>query len=304
MKSLTPLAAALALAATFVQTPSAAHEHKTLSLDAAKKVLAAGVAAAKKSGAGGAFAIVDDGGHLLCMERLDGTFPAAATVSVGKARTAALFRKPTKFFEEVITVKGRTSMLALADFTPLQGGVPLSIDGQVVGAIGVSGAMSAQQDEELANAAAEALKGIVESAGTPAPPRSATFIAGKEVAAAFQKGAPLIEVEDYKVHASRRDAPGMAEVHFRDTDVIYVLDGTATFVTGGSVVEPKTTAADEVRGKAIAGGETRRIGKGDVVVVPRGTPHWFQEVPGPLTYYVVKVSASLACAGVQGGGAQ
>jgi mannose-6-phosphate isomerase-like protein (cupin superfamily) len=95
--------------------------------------------------------------------------------------------------------------------------------------------------------------------------------------------------ERYMVHASRRDGAGQVEVHARDADVIYVLDGTATFVTGGTVVEPKTTAPDEIRGRAIQGGESRSLEKGDVVIVPAGTPHWFETVPGALTYYVVKV---------------
>jgi quercetin dioxygenase-like cupin family protein len=91
------------------------------------------------------------------------------------------------------------------------------------------------------------------------------------------------------VHASRRDGAGKAEVHTRDTDIIYVLDGSATFVTGGTVVDGQTTAPDEIRGASIASGETRKLAKGDVVIVPNGTPHWFQEVKGPLSYYVVKV---------------
>ena len=92
--------------------------------------------------------------------RLDNTFPAASTISLGKARTSALFRKPTKFFEDVVN-KGRTTMLALPDtlFTPLQGGIPLVVDGQTVGAIGMSGAASAAQDEEIALVAAKALAG-------------------------------------------------------------------------------------------------------------------------------------------------
>jgi glc operon protein GlcG len=77
-------------------------------------------------------------------------------ISIGKARTAALFRRPTKAFEDIIN-KGRTAMTTLNDFTPLQGGVPIVIDGQVVGAVGVSGAASAQQDEEIAVAGANAL---------------------------------------------------------------------------------------------------------------------------------------------------
>ena len=94
---------------------------------------------------------------------------------------------------------------------------------------------------------------------------------------------------NYMVHASRRDGAGQAEVHVQDTDIIYVLEGSTTFVTGGTVVEGKTTAPDEIRGTAVKGGETRRLGKGDVIIVPNGTPHWFKEVEGPVLYYVVKV---------------
>jgi hypothetical protein len=68
-----------------------------------------------------------------------------------------------------------------------------------------------------------------------------------------------------------------------------VLDGSATFVTGGAVEGGRTTAPGEVRGDAVRGGEIRRIAKGDVIIVPNGTPHWFQDVEGPLNYYVVKV---------------
>jgi glc operon protein GlcG len=128
---------------------------KTLTLEGARQAIAAGVAAARKANATGVFAVVDDGGNLMAVERLDGTFAAGANISIGKARTAALFKKPTRVFEEIIG-KGRTAMVAV-DFTPLQGGVPIVVDGQVVGAIGVSGATSAAQDEEFALAGAAAV---------------------------------------------------------------------------------------------------------------------------------------------------
>jgi uncharacterized protein GlcG (DUF336 family) len=132
-------------------------EKKGLTLDGAKKVIAAAVAEAKsKSAPGGAIAVVDEGGNLVAVERLDNTFAAGANISIGKARTAVLFKRPTKFFEDVIN-KGRIAMTTLDDFTPLQGGIPLVVDGQVIGAVGVSGAASAQQDEELAIAGANAL---------------------------------------------------------------------------------------------------------------------------------------------------
>ena len=132
-------------------------ERKSLTLEGAKKVIAAAIVEAKsKNAPGGAIAVVDEGGTLIAVERLDNTFAAGANISIGKARTAVLFKRPTKFFEDVIN-KGRTAMTTLNDFTPLQGGIPIIVDGQVIGAVGVSGAASAQQDEELAIAGANAL---------------------------------------------------------------------------------------------------------------------------------------------------
>lgn len=133
-------------------------DKKALTLEGAKKVIAAAEAESNKNHVGCSIAVVDDGGNLIAFHRVDPTFPGGARVSIGKARTAALFRQPTKNFEEVITQKGRTSMIALEDFTPLQGGVPIVVGGQIVGAIGVSGASSADQDEQFAKVGAAALK--------------------------------------------------------------------------------------------------------------------------------------------------
>jgi glc operon protein GlcG len=262
---------------------------RSLNLDGARKVIDAATAEAKRLNApGGVIAVVDDGGNLISLERLDGTFSAGANISVGKAKTAVMFKRPTKFFEDVIK-NGRTAMVALPDFTPLQGGVPILVDGQVVGGVGVSGAASAQQDEELAIAGANALmSGGVSSAGMS----PALYFPTDQVAAAFAKGAVLVDGSagrNYMIHASRREKPGLAEVHTLDTDVIYVQEGSATFVTGGTTVDAKTVEPNEIRGSSIQGGETRQITKGDVIVVPSGTPHWFKDVNAPMTYYVVKV---------------
>lgn len=144
--------AALVTALTAAAPASAAD----ISIRDARRVLAVAETQAKALDApGSAIAIVDSGGNAVLTERLDGTFPAAAAVSLGKARTAALFRKPTSSFETTIN-NGRIAMTALPDslFTPLQGGVPIFQGGAVVGAIGVSGAKSAAQDEEIAKTAA------------------------------------------------------------------------------------------------------------------------------------------------------
>jgi mannose-6-phosphate isomerase-like protein (cupin superfamily) len=118
-----------------------------------------------------------------------------------------------------------------------------------------------------------------------------TFIPAARVTAAFAKGEPLVENGSHKVHASRRETPGLAEVHIRDTDIIYVLEGSATILTGGSVVDGKTTSTDEIRGRSITGGTEQRLAKGDVFIVPNGVPHWFSKVQAPFLYYVVKTTS-------------
>ncbi len=129
---------------------------RVLTLADARVAAEAATAEARRlSAPGGAIAVVDDGGHLVYLIRLDDTFPAAADIATAKARTAALFRRPTQVLEDAI-VGGRATLLNVAD-APLQGGVPLMVGGQVVGAIGVSGAASAAQDTELAVAGAAAL---------------------------------------------------------------------------------------------------------------------------------------------------
>jgi len=112
----------------------------------------------------------------------------------------------------------------------------------------------------------------------------------RDVDAAFARGVPLTENALYKIHASRRDAPGVGEVHVADTDIIYVLSGRATFVTGGVLREPKEIAPGELRGPRVEGGTERELAAGDVIVVPNGTPHWFKAIAGPVTYYVVKTT--------------
>jgi glc operon protein GlcG len=276
------LSAALALNAASAFSAELINQ-PTLSLDGAKSVAASAINHAKDQNApGGAIAIVDASGALLYLERLDGTFLNASEISIGKARTAALFGKPTRAFEEIVN-KGRYAMLgvsAVAPFTPLQGGVPISVAGKVVGAVGVSGAASAAQDDEIASAGAAAF----ERAQQP----TVSFVPRAVVDEGFRTDAHLTAGDGYRVNASRRDGPGEAEVHLADTDIFYVLDGAATFVTGGELVEPRQLSTTELRGKALLGGDERRIAKGDVITIPRGVPHWFKRVDAPFTYYVVK----------------
>jgi glc operon protein GlcG len=238
---------------------------------------------------GGTIAVVDAGGHLLALERLDGTFPASADIAIAKARAAAMFRKPTKALEDTVN-GGRTAMVTLPDFTLLQGGEPIVADGQVVGAVGVSGAASADQDTQLAvfGAKSIAMMSAEPMQRTSMPADTPRFFDHHDVMAAFAKGMPILETAGYKVHASRRERPGMAEVHDDETDIIYVVEGTAMLVTGGTVVDPQRPEAGQLRGSSIEGGTAQRLQPGDVVIVPQGVPHWFSEVNGPFLYFVVK----------------
>lgn len=154
MKQIFLAALFLAAATSYAQVAQTA----TLTLDGAQHVLQSAVAYARANAApGGSIAVVDAGGHLLLFERLDGSFPASATVAIEKARTAALFRFESKKLEDAIN-GGRDALITVG-YTFLQGGVPVLFNGQVVGAIGVSGAKSADQDREIALAGAEGIKG-------------------------------------------------------------------------------------------------------------------------------------------------
>jgi uncharacterized protein GlcG (DUF336 family)/mannose-6-phosphate isomerase-like protein (cupin superfamily) len=260
-------------------------EKKTLTLEAADKIAAAAETEAKKRKATVVIVVVDDGGYPLVLKRLNDTQVASVEVGIGKARTAAIFRRPSRDFEEQIK-NGRVASLVLPGATPLQGGVPLLANGKVVGAIGVSG-NTPQEDEDIALAGAAAFDAALKS---PAP--NVTHLPAKQVHAAFVKGMPLARGMNYKIDASHRDEAGIVEIHTRDTDILYMLKGTATLVTGGIVTDAKTIEPEEIRGRESAGGESRKITKGDVVIIPNGTPHWFKEVNEPVDYYVVKVRSA------------
>ena len=275
-------------------TTGRAQTSPVLDLAGASRIAAIAVSEARSRNAGGSIAVVDAGGHLLALQRIDGTFPAAATVSVEKARTAATFQKPTRDFENAIK-GGRQALLGVDVMTPLQGGVPIVVKGVVVGAIGISGAHSAQEDDEIAQAAVAAFAKPIELPTA----QDALYLPADRVSAAFMRGMPLIETAGYKIHASRRMEAGQAEVHTRDTDLIYVLEGSVTFVTGGTVLDPKVIGPDEIRGSRIDGGTTHALNKGDVIVVPAGTPHWFSQVDETFLYYVVKATATEAAGGTK-----
>lgn len=286
MKAFVTISAALSLILLATISHAQLVDKKALSLAAAQKIAAAAETEAQAKGARVVIAVVDEGGNLLVLHRLDDTQVASVEVGIGKARTAAIFRRPSRDFEEQVK-NGRIAALALPGATPLQGGIPIIVEGKVIGAIGVSGETPAQ-DEEIALVGANAIKDLVTEKGA-ATSGKVSYFPKEQVNDAFAKGAVLFNGNDhYMVHTSRRDKAGVAEVHTKDADIIYVQDGTATFVTGGAVVDPTPTDPNEIRGKEIVDGETRIITKGDVLIVPAGTPHWFKEVSNPFTYYVVK----------------
>jgi uncharacterized protein GlcG (DUF336 family) len=127
-----------------------------VNLDAARKVAAAAVEEAKKNNWNVAVAIVDNNGDLIYFERMDNTQIGSVKVAQDKARTAALFKRPSKAFEDAVS-SGRNAVLRLSGATPIEGGIPLLMDGKIVGGIGVSGALSAQ-DAQCARAGADILK--------------------------------------------------------------------------------------------------------------------------------------------------
>jgi glc operon protein GlcG len=155
MKNMRPALLLAALIANAFALNAQVIESKNISLEAAKKVVSEAVKFAKANNApGGAIAVVDNGGNLVYLERLDGTFAASSEVSIKKANTAALFKAPSAKLEN--SINGGRQALITVGHTFLQGGIPIMVDGQVIGAIGVSGASSAQQDEEIAIAGSKA----------------------------------------------------------------------------------------------------------------------------------------------------
>ena len=125
-------------------------------------------------------------------------------------------------------------------------------------------------------------------AGQSAGGEAVSFWKGGE---AFASGSLLLDHMDtnkYNLYAVRRDKPGAVELHTLDTDIIFILEGSATFVTGGSVADSRVRGI-EISGTAILNGEAREIGRGDVIMVPNGTPHWFREVSPAINYFAVKL---------------
>jgi glc operon protein GlcG len=245
-------------------------EVPALTQELARAAAEAAGAVARERGVAPVAVVVDAGGELVYLWRPDAAQVASVGVATDKARTAAIYRRPSKDFEDQAT-HGRPSALHLARAVPLQGGMPIIVDGQVVGALGVSGASSADEDQELA------VIGVQAVAGSGHRPANVAFFPG----ASLERGdGLLLDNGVYKLDAGRRQAPGAPELHDRDVDVMHVVRGDATVLTGGEIIDG-----------AIEGGEPHELHEGDVLAIPNGVPHQFTEVSDPFLYFVVKVAA-------------
>ena len=241
--------------------------------------------AAAERGVAPVVCAVDSGGALLFIVRPDAAQVASVRVTEDKARTAAIYRRPSKDFEEQAT-GGRPSALHLARAVPLQGGIPLVADGQVIGAIGVSGASSADEDQELAVLGAAALAPQSSANGN-----GAAYFDRETLGRKFAQGGLLVDEERYKLDAGRRVGPGEVEYHEAVVDVMHVVQGSATVITGGEMRDVREVAPGELRAGSVEGGTTRRLQEGDVLAIPNGVPHQFVDVTDPFLYFVVKVAA-------------
>jgi glc operon protein GlcG len=257
-----------------------------LTFEGARIAAEAAGAVARTRGVAPVAAVVDAGGALLYLHRPDAAQVASVEVAADKARTAAIYRRPSKDFEDQAS-NGRASALHLARAVPLQGGIPIEHDGVVMGAIGVSGASSAPEDNELAQIGAAA----VAAATTNGASNGAAFFPGSEVRRKFETGGLLLDEPGFKIDAGRRDGPGEVEYHAHVTDVMHVLAGRAVVRTGGAMVGAREIAPGEVRASAVEGGTEHELVEGDVLAIPSGVPHQFTEVSNPFLYFVVKVEA-------------
>ena len=228
--------------------------------------------------------VVDAGGDLMCLWRPDAAQVASIHVATDKARTAAIYRRPSKDFEDQAS-GGRASALHLARAVPLQGGIPIVRDSCVIGAVGVSGASSADEDQELAGV------GVAAVTATNGSANGAVFLDADRVRRQFATGGLLLDAGAYKIDAGRRTAPGEVEYHAHTVDVMHIVEGNATVVTGGEMVGVRNVGDGELRADSVTGGHRHELSPGDVLAVPAGVPHQFTEVSDPFLYFVVKVVA-------------
>ena len=263
------------------QAELSTREVPALTYEGAKHVAEAVGRAAAERGVAPVVSAVDAGGALIYLHRPDDAQVASVEVTTDKARTAAIYRRESKDFEDQAS-GGRPSALHLARAVPLQGGVPIEHDGEVIGAVGVSGASSADEDRELALIGASSLEPSA---------NGAAYFGRDTVDAKFRNGGLLLDTHGYKLDAGRRTGPGEVEYHQSVVDVMHVVEGRATVVTGGQMVEPREVAPGELRADAADGGTSHELSEGDVLAIPSGVAHQFTKVSDPFLYFVVKVEA-------------
>jgi uncharacterized protein GlcG (DUF336 family) len=261
-------------------------EVPALTYEGARLAAEAVGAEAARRGVSPVVSAVDAGGALTYLLRPDAAQVASVEVTTDKARTAAIYRRPSKDFEDQAS-GGRPSALHLARAVPLQGGIPISYQGEVIGAIGVSGATSADEDQELAIIGAQAAEQA--AASSDGRGNGASFFSRETLEEKFREGGLLLDTQGYKIDAGRRVQPGEVEYHERVVDVMHVVEGRATVVTGGQMQEAREVGPGEVRARAVEGGTKHELHEGDVLAIPSGVPHQFVEVSDPFLYFVVKV---------------
>ena len=265
----------------------ATEEVSALTYEGARLAAEAAGSAATKRGVAPVVSVVDAGGELVYLWRPDNAQVASVQVATDKARTAAIYRRPSKDFETQAS-SGRPSALHLARAVPLQGGIPLAAGSDVIGAIGVSGASSADEDQELALIGAMAFSTALGRNGSS---NEARYFSEKDLESKFEVGGLLLDEKRYKLDAGRRVKPGEVEYHERFTDVMHVVAGHARVVTGGTMIESRVVAPGELRARTSQGGRTHELREGDVFSIPNGVPHQFVDVSDPFLYFVVKVEA-------------
>jgi glc operon protein GlcG len=259
-------------------------EVPALTQEGAKLAVEAIGTEAARRGVAPVVSAVDAGGALMYLHRPDDAQVASVEVTTDKARTAAIYRRPSKDFEDQAS-GGRPSSLHLARAVPLQGGEPVVYDHQVIGAVGVSGATDADEDRELALIGAAA----VSKAATDGSANGAAFFPADAVADKFRRGGLLLDTSGYKIDAGRREGPGEVEYHEHVVDVMRVVEGTAKVVTGGEMVGAREVGPGELRASKVEGGTEHELREGDVLAIPAAVPHQFKEVSDPFLYLVVKV---------------
>jgi glc operon protein GlcG len=265
-------------------------EAPALTYEGAKLVAEAAGTEAARRGVAPVISAVDAGGALMYLVRPDHAQVASVEVTTDKARTAAIYRRPSKDFEDQAS-GGRPSALHLARSVPLQGGIPNEHDGQIIGAIGVSGATSPDEDNELAQIGAAAIGAAMAGANGNGHRDGAAFFPAAAVARRFGEGGLLLDTDGFKIDAGRREAPGEVEYHEHSVDVMHVLEGDATVVLGGEMRDVREVAPGELRAASVEGGERLDLRPGDVLAIPNGVPHQFVDVSRPFLYFVVKVAS-------------